>query len=175
MAFYFQTVQQATQQAVETGWTVEHWANVAQIAEAVFVILSVGVILFQVLQQTKLARAANSNTLFQLYAPFYTEIIQDKGMAELIVNGHKTYADSEDEVFKYRYRASLAWRLTLQENLFYQEKNGFLDKDLFKSWEDDFRDIVKRRNVKLIWPEMKSIYHREFCVYVEKIINEVSS
>lgn len=173
MAFYFQAAQEAAQQAVQSGWRLADWTNLAQIIEALFVVLSLITIVYQVIQQTKLAKASNSNTLFQLYAPFYTEIIKDEKMAELIVHGHERYPESKDEVFKYQYRASLAWRLTLQENLFYQEKNGLLDKDLFKSWEADFRSIVKRRKVGLLWPKLKDVYHSAFCEYVEKIIAEV--
>lgn len=156
-----------------SGMTLEDWANAFQIFEAIVVALSVGLILYQVSQQTKLAKANNNNTLFESYSSFYTELIKDKDMAEIVVEGHKKYETEYKNVDQFRYRASLAWRLTLQENIYYQHENGLLAGSIFKGWEADFRFFIKRRHLKLRWHELQNFYHTDFRAYVQKLIDEV--
>lgn len=168
IAYFFQTSPQ------NLGMKLGDFANVAQIVEAIVVTVSVLVILYQALQQTKLAKANNSNTLFQLHAPFYTELIKDRTMGELVAEGHMKYKEF-DYVNQVRYRASLAWRITLQANIYYQYHNGLLDKHIFNGWETDFKVFIKKRNLKLTWPDVQELYHKDFHPYVEKIMAEVEA
>jgi hypothetical protein len=162
----------AVQQAVKAERSLEDWANIFQIFEAIVVAGSVLLILYQVWQQTKLTKVNSSHTIFQLYASFYTELIKNKDMATLATEGHKTYAES-DKVDQFRYRATLAWRITLQATIYEQYHNGLLAKEIFKGWESDFRHFIDKRRVMDRWKDLKGFYNPAFHPYVERIIREV--
>lgn len=59
------------------------WASVAATAEAIFVILSVLFIWYELRQNRKLTRVANVQTLVELSSPLHMQLIQDRGMVEL--------------------------------------------------------------------------------------------
>lgn len=155
-----------------TAAELENWSNAFQIIEALVVVGSAAVILYQVLQQTKLAKANNSHTIFQLYSSFYTELIKDKVMADILVNGHEKY-ETSDDVDQFRYRATLAWRITLQANIYYQYHNKLLAKEIFDGWEGDFRHFIEIRHVRDRWKDLRKFYNPTFHPYVQRIIQEV--
>lgn len=106
-----------------------------------------------------------------MYSPFHWQVLQDREVAKLVTEGHEGY-DNFSEVDKYRYRVTLAWRLTFQENIYYQHKNGLIDTNIYQAWEDDFKFFVERRRLESRWPELKQFYHPEFRGYVSKQIEE---
>jgi hypothetical protein len=154
--------------------TWDEVATGAQIVEAVVVVFSVVFIWLQLRQQTKLAKVANTQTLFELSSPLNMQVIQDREFATLIFDGHKSY-DSLEEVDKFRYRGTLTWRLSFHKLAYYQHQNGLLDNSVYKSWEDDFKTFVDRRHLKLRWAELKPFYPEDFSRYVTNIIEIVES
>ena len=98
--------------------TLSDWASIASIVQGVFVIISIAFIWFQLRENTRLTRASNTQTLVDLSSPFNLQLIQDREMARLWVQGASNY-DTLDEIDKYRYYSLIAWWLILHENIFY--------------------------------------------------------
>ena len=65
------------------------FANIATIIEAVFVIVSVWFIWRQLRESTRLARAANAQSLVELSSPLNLQLIQDPEMASLWVRARE--------------------------------------------------------------------------------------
>ena len=163
---------------------MEAWqiaASVATIVQTIAVIVSLFFIWKQVRQQTlqleqqtKLAKTANAQALFEMASPFNMQVIQERSMAELIFEGHKNY-ESFDEVNKFRYKGTLTWRLAFQELMYYQNKKDLLDTFIYQAWEDDFKTFIKRRELKSRWAELEQFYNPEFRSYVSETIEKVDS
>lgn len=149
-------------------------ASVAQVVQTVIVIISIIFIWYQLRQQTKLTRSSNIQTLFELASPMTLQVMQDRALAELVYEGHKHY-DTFDEVDKFRYRATLVWRLTFQENIYYQKQHGLLESNVYQAWDDDFKVWAERRHLKLRWHELGQYYHPDFRGYVDKTIESSES
>jgi hypothetical protein len=145
-------------------------ASITQIAQTGIVFISIIIIWYQLKQQTKLTRSANIQTLFELASPLSIQVMQDRTLAKLIYEGHKEYEDF-DEVDKFRYRATLIWRLTFQENIYYQKQSGLLEDNVYQAWNDDFKVWAERRHLKLRWPELGQYYHPDFRSYVDKTLD----
>ena len=99
--------------------------NLGQAAEAFIVTVSVVMIYFQLIQQTKLTRIANNQALVEISSPFNLGLIKDQNMAALWVKGSKEY-NGFDEVKKYQYESLLIWWLIFHAKYLLSEKGGFI-------------------------------------------------
>jgi hypothetical protein len=152
------------------------WVTVAQVAgdigqafEAIVVAVSVIVIIYQLKQQTRLSRIANTQALVGISSPFNLELIKDEKMAGLWVKGSKQYSGFND-VKKYQYKSLLIWWLIFHENIFYQGKQGLLDDKIYKTWDTDLKFFIKQQNLGMLWDELKFAYLDEFRDYVTRQI-----
>lgn len=144
--------------------------NITTIIQSIFFIISVFFIAFQIREQNKLTRAANTHALVQVSAPFSLQLSQDRNLAELWLNGTKNY-DKLDEVEQFRYTQLLAWWLTHHENAFHQYRKGLLDKAIYKAWEVDLEYFVRRVQLGLFWEkDHKRFFQPEFQQEVERLI-----
>lgn len=152
--------------------TLNKLASIATIVEAVFVVISVYFIWRELHENTNITKAANTKSLVELSSPFNIQLIQDRKMAELWVNGAKKFAEM-DEVDKYRYKSLLIWWLILHENIYSQHKNKLLDCGVYTAWQNDLAQFVKTKNLWQHWDEMKDVYHPGFAKQVTQLIEKL--
>jgi hypothetical protein len=146
-------------------------ASISTVVQGIVVIVSVIFIWLQVRQQTKLAKIANAQSLVGLSSPFNMQLIQDRKMAELWINGaheHGTY----DDVDKYRYGNLLAWWLIFHENVYYQWINGLLDEYLYVAWNNDLKQFISNQHLELRWGQMNRYFQKEFRQHIDTLIEE---
>jgi hypothetical protein len=146
-------------------------AGVATIITAVFVIISVWCVWRQLRENTRLARAANAQSLVEISSPFTMGIIHDRGMAELWVRGAHDLA-AMDEVDRRRYMSMLSWWLILQENIYYQHQKRLLDADIYWAWNADLRTFVEEQNLASHWGKLKDNFQGEFARHVQTLIDQ---
>jgi hypothetical protein len=146
-------------------------ASVATIITAIFVIISVWCIWRQLRESTRLARAANAQSLVEISSPFTMGLVQDRSMAELWLRGAHDFA-AMDAVDQQRYRSMLTWWLILQENIFYQHQKRLLDADIYWAWDADLATFVRQQNLAFHWAEMTSNFLGDFARHVQALIEE---
>lgn len=146
-------------------------ASIATIVEAIFVVISVLFIWLELRKSGKLARAANSQSLVEVSAPFNLQLIQDRQMAYLWISGAERYADMDD-IDKYRYLCLLTWWLIHHENIYYQQSRGLLDASIYQAWESDLKSFVNEQRLWLHWDKMKGNYQSEFSNHVNQLVEE---
>ncbi len=151
--------------------TLSDFSDIATIAEAVFVIISVYFIWRELRENVKLTKAANNQSLVEISSPFNLQLIQDRFIAELLVSGAKKYPEMDD-VDKYRYTSLLTWWLILQENIYYQHAIGLLDSKAYSPWKNDLEEFVKGQKLWRHWDGMKSNYQAEFAAQVSQIADK---
>jgi hypothetical protein len=145
------------------------WADIAGIVEAFFFVISVFFIWRQLRDANRLARAANSQTITELSAPFNLELIKDRRVAEFWQLGPKNYSQM-DEVDRFRYKTLLVWWLNFHENIFYQYHSRLLDDVAYQPWRVDLKDFIAHHNFAQHWDAMKAAYQREFQAAVDELI-----
>jgi hypothetical protein len=154
-------------------WNID-WgkaANIASVIEAIVVLVSLYFIWRQLRQQTELTKIANTQNLVELSSPFNLQLIQDRNMAELWVEGAQEFG-TYDEIKKYQYNSLLVWWLILHENIFYQKKRGLLDKEIYASWDYDLKVFVKKQQLHERWWMLKDAFQSDFSDYVVKVIED---
>jgi hypothetical protein len=145
-------------------------ANVGGIIQTVFFIISVFFIWYQIREHNRLTRAANTQSLVALSSPFLLQLSQDRKLAELWVNGTKSY-ETMDKVEQFRYLQLLFWWLILHENIYYQYYNGLVDEKIYQGWQKELREFIRTKRIDLFWnKDMKPFFRTEFQQVVEKMI-----
>lgn len=151
--------------------TLQDLANISLVIGGIVGLLSVVFLFRELRENNKLTRAANTQALVEISAPFFMGLIQDRSMAELYVNGGKDGAKM-DEVDRYRYRSLVSWWLVFHENAFYQWRKGLLDPHSYKPWANDLNVFLKQQNVADHWKEMKMLFQDEFARHVSSLIEQ---
>jgi hypothetical protein len=154
--------------------SLEFWANIATIVEAIFVVVSVIFIWYEVRQSNKLTKASNVQTTVELASPLNLQLIQDRQMAEFWYKGADQF-DKMDEIDQQRYYELLTWWLILHENIYYQYTEGLIEEGYYKAWSHDLRKFVTTQNLGRHWKEMKPSYQSEFAEHVDRLIQETGS
>lgn len=92
-----------------------------------------------------------------------------RNVAELWLKGIQSFNEL-DEIDKHRYISSLVWWLVFYENVFYQWKNGLLDKKSYKPWANSMEDLIKQHQFEQFWDSIKNQYQIEFSEYITKLV-----
>jgi len=108
-------------------------ASIAIIVQGILFVVSIFLVWYQLRENTKLVRAANTQKLVELSVPFNLRLAQDRALAELWQQATQHF-DELDEIDKGRYFQLLTWWLTLHENIYHQWRNKLIDEETFSSW-----------------------------------------
>jgi len=145
------------------------WADVSTVIQAIFVAISLIFILFQLRQGNKLARAANAQALAEQAAAFNALLYQDEKLAQLWYSGGKNLEDLDKMVDKHRYRELIGQWLIFHENIYYQWRQGLLDKDIYDGWHNDLRFTVHRHNLSLITSNIEKYFPNKFGILITQL------
>lgn len=149
----------------------ETLAHMSTVAQFFVVAVSLGFIWYQLRQQTKLARIANTQALVALVSPFNLEMAQNKEMAELWIIGPEGWeALSKEE--QQQYESMLRWWFIFYENIFFQAEQKLLDKSIFAAWQKDLDTFVEEQLVEKHWSGLSKKYHKHFADYLDARVKE---
>ncbi len=144
-------------------------ASIAIIAQGVLFIVSIGLVWYQLRENTKLVRAANTQKLVELSTPFYFQLAQDRALIELWNQATQRF-DELDDIDKQRYFNLLTWWLMLHENIYHQWRNRLIDEDTFSSWTRDLEYFAGRQQLANHWERLSSYFEVSFAEHVTAII-----
>src|SRR5215471_4955641 len=140
-------------------------ASIAIIVQGFLFIVSIGLVCYQLRENTKLVRAANTQNLVELSSPFYLQLAQDRGLTELWLRATEHF-DELDEIDKNRYFNLMTWWLMLHENIYHQWRNKLVDEDTFNSWTRDLEYLVRRQRLADQWTRLSSYFEVSFAEHV---------
>ena len=149
--------------------SLSDWANIAIIVQGVFIIISLGFVYYQLRENARLTRAANTQKLVELTSPFTLQLMQDRGTAELCVEGAQKY-DTMDSVDKERYSNLVSWWLIFYANIYYQQRQKLLDEEIYAPWSRDLEYFITTQNLEQLWGELKEFFQPIFVEHVDRLI-----
>jgi hypothetical protein len=135
-------------------------ANIAQIAQAILVIISFGFIWYQLREGVRLARAENARSLAEHAASFNSLLIEHSDLADLWYSYGKNL--EADKPPHHQYREMLVQWLIFHENIYYQKKKKLLDREIYEGWRKDLEFTVKNHNLKVIGRRLEEVFPGEF-------------
>ncbi len=149
--------------------TLNDLASIAIIVQGLLFVISIVLVWYQLRENTKLVRVANTQKLVELSTPFNFQLAQDRGLAELWLQATQHF-DELDEVDKSRYFNLLTWLLMLHENIYHQWRNKLIEEDTYNSWTRDLEYYTKTQQLVNHWPRLNSFFEVSFAEHVTEII-----
>jgi hypothetical protein len=148
--------------------TLDDWANVSTIVQGFVVTASVGFILYQLWQTTRLARAANVQSLTEQAAAFNSLLFEHPELATLWYSYGKNI-ESADRADLLRYREMLVQWLIMHQNIYYQQKRGLLEAAIYDGWRQDLEATIRNHNVTVVDADLEHFFPGEFGEHLMEI------
>jgi hypothetical protein len=149
--------------------SLSDWASIAIIVQGMLFVVSIGLVWIQLRENTKLVRAANTQTLVELSSPFYFHLAQDRALTDIWRQGTERF-DDLDEIDRERYFYLLTWWLMLHENIYHQWRKKLVDEDTYVSWTRDLEYFARRQRLENHWSKLNSYFEVSFAEHVTEII-----
>ena len=146
-------------------------ASIAIIVQGMFFLVSLALVWYQLQENTKLVRAANTQKLVELSVPFNLRLAQDRALMELWWQATQRF-DQLDEIDKARYFNLLTWWLTLHENIYHQWKKGLMDEDIYGAWTRDLKRFLTTRDITRFRSMWSDTFEVTFIEHIDELIAE---
>jgi hypothetical protein len=139
--------------------TLNDWADVSAIVQAVIVILSLGFIWYQLQQNTKLAKAANIQALTEQAAAFNALLYENEELCELWYSYGKNL---DTKLKRQRYREMMVQWLIFHQNIYYQRRQGLLEVEIYQGWLDDLKGTIKDHDLEVVSANLQGLFPGAF-------------
>ena len=144
-------------------------ASIAIIVQGILFVVSIGLVWYQLRENTKLVKAANTQKLVELSSPFNLQLAQDRALTELWRQGPQRF-DDLDEIDKERYFNLLMWWLMLHESIYHQWRKKLIEEDTYNSWTRDLKYFARRQQLGNHWTRLSTYFEVSFAAHVTAII-----
>lgn len=144
-------------------------ASIAIIIQGIFFVVSIILVWYQLRENTKLVRSANTQKLVELSSPLTLQLAQDRSLTELWRKGAQNLEELDD-VDRDRYFNLLTWWLVLHENIYHQWSKKLIDQDTYISWHRDLEYFTRRQNFDYYWTRLSTYFEASFAEHVSEII-----
>ncbi|GCE03175.1 hypothetical protein [Dictyobacter aurantiacus] len=148
-------------------------ASIAVIVQGTLFIVSIILVGYQLQENTKLVRAANTQKLVELSTPFYMQLAQSRELTEVWQRGGQRLNEMDD-VDRERYFSLLMCWLMLHENIYHQWRKKLIDKDTYASWTRDLEYFARRQHLERHWNNFGGYFEASFSEYVTTIITRLT-
>lgn len=148
---------------------LEQLAYLSTIVQAVLVVVSLVLILLQLRQNAKLAKASNAQSLVEHAAAFNSLLIQNPDLAGLWYGHGKEF---NDRVSRLRYREMLVQWLIFHENIYYQHMGKLLDEKIYNSWREDLKFVVQNHNLDIVTADIEKFFPGGFGQHILRLKRE---
>ena len=147
-----------------------NWEAIGAIAEllgALGVIASLGYLAQQVRQNTRSVRAASYQSWFSSYDSLSNLLLADADFDALV---HRAGAEPEQLTPEERRRFLGVLRRGFRqfESLFYQHREGMIDRELFEAWQSIYARAAKGPLFQEFWQADRAIFSAAFREFVDR-------
>jgi hypothetical protein len=146
-------------------------ASIAIVVQGFLFVVSIGLVWYQLRENTRLVRANNTHKLVELSAPFMLQLAQNRELTELWRQGMRNIEEL-DEIDRERYFNLLNWWLMMHESIFHQWRKGLVDADTYRSWTRDLEYFAQRQQLANHWPQIHTYFEASFAEHVRVIIHQ---
>jgi hypothetical protein len=139
----------------------------AQLIAALAVIASLFYLAMQIRQNTRSMRAIVVNSLAQSIADLIRPMAEDSGLTHAFSTSIENWnkATPEDRI---RALPLFFSTFKLFENVWFQQRQGTLDREQWEGWDAYIRMYDHRPGVKTWWPMRRAAFAVRFRDYVER-------
>jgi len=136
-------------------------ASIAIIVQGFLFVVSIALVWYQLRENTRLTRTANTQKLVELSSPFNFQLAQDRALTVLWRQATQRF-DELDEIDKERYFNLLTWWLMLHENIYHQWREKLIEEDTYISWTRDLEYYARRQHLGNHWTQLSGYFESSF-------------
>ena len=149
-------------------------ANLGEFVGGVAVLVTLVYLAVQIRQNTKTVAANTQTGLYESWASFSSHVIQDPGVAALVVA-----AGDPDASFSPEDAVRLEWlsvRLFGQwENAYAQLREGVFDPKHWVAYDALYRAWTRSHHFRIHWETHRDWYFEEFVRYVDGVRDDTAN
>jgi hypothetical protein len=132
-------------------------------------VVAVAAVLYQLYLHTRLTRAANTQRILEVAAPFLLQLAQDAALARLWSAGPEEVARLP-ELDQRRYSQPLAFWLLIHENVYHQNKHGWINRETYVSWNNELQAFVAEKHLARQWGALRPFFEPSFAAHVSRLV-----
>jgi hypothetical protein len=148
---------------------LSEWANVAEIAGAVAVVVSLVYVGTEVSQNTAAVRASTQRAMID-YGREQSEIlVTDARLAELVSRGEENPGSLTPHERRQFYEFT-TWRLSMWELSFLNHEAGLVDEGMWRAWDGYYRLLVSdRAGYRAFWHDTRPQWDSRFMAHIDAL------
>ena len=134
--------------------TLRDWAQLAEIAASVGVIVSLVFVALSIERNTSLASAQISDSTYDALRSARELLLQDPALLAMTLMEREELTNL-DELEKARYREWVVLHLDEWERLYSRKRDGLIRSENLEAWDEYFRQWFMRYVTPDIWNEIR--------------------
>ncbi len=148
-------------------WTLEKFANLAEVVGIVLVIISLAYLATQIGQNTKALRSSAAQSSHDQLLHTYLLMMSSPDLIRIIREGSKDPTILNDDEIG-QFMAFWSDTIFVQQNWLNQTKSGALDEELYDSWVTGVKNNYFSVSFKYFWDNRKFFFTQYMQDYVEE-------
>lgn len=140
----------------------EQPVTVIDVIQTLLLVLSAGLVVYQLRQANKLARAANAQSLVAHAGTLNTLLMENAELAAIWYAAGKASPEVAGPMQRERYREMLVQWLIFHENIFHQNQLGLLDPAIYKAWDRDLAWTARDHDLSVLGEDILVFFPGDF-------------
>jgi hypothetical protein len=154
---------------------LSEWANVAEIASAVAVAVSLVYLGVGIRQNTTAIKASTHQAMLD-YGREQSELLISNPEVALLVAKAESSPGQLNHVERAQFYEFTVWRLSTWETAFLNHRAGLIDTEEWNLWDAYFRLLtVGKPGYEEFWRDNRSAYDREFTAHVDEVKSTIEN
>jgi len=145
---------------------LEYWANIFAIISGICVVISLVYLAIQIRQNTEAERTSTYQSIVSDFGNMNNNLAGNAELSHMFVEALENYHNFNDEE-KARISQMFFQIFRMFENMFYQQKKGYLDKDLWVGWRRLMLTYFARPGFQTWWEYRRDVYAEPFVKFLE--------
>jgi hypothetical protein len=145
---------------------IEIMANYADVVGGIAVLISLIYVGLQVRSNTRSSLSQTNMMAHESMANISLEIGKDAQCCSLLRKGLMSYSDLDNDE-KFQFLTILTSLYRRYENVFYQNKKGLLEEELWKGYSHSMVSYMNTKGGKEFWKVRKGSFSTSFSAFLE--------
>ncbi len=132
------------------------------VIQTLLLVVSAALVVHQLRQTTKLAKAANAQSLVAHAGTLNTLLMENAELAAIWYARGQATPEVAGPMQQERYREMLVQWLIFHENIFHQKQQKLLDPIIYQSWDRDLASTAREHDLSVVAEDLCAFFPGKF-------------
>ena len=145
---------------------LDQLGSIGSIISGIAVVISLIYLAIQIRRNTEAERTSTYQSIVSDFGTMNNNLAGNPELSHMFVEALENYHEFNDED-KARISQMLFQMFRMFENMFYQQKKGYLDQDLWVGWKRLMLTYFARPGFQTWWEHRRVVYAKPFVNFLE--------